>query len=234
MTPISAHNWKNYNLPTYHVSEWYNIPFDNLNKVIIDSGDLGIEYFRNHYVVGNQGNIFASFMTWPNTKIYCQNLQVYKEKCQALPWGCGFNLENFTPSDNYFQTKQIFLYKNYTKWCGRERFDYFLNQPYILSRHNLPIEEYIADLKDSLFVLCPPANGFDTYRCWETLYCGSIPIVLKNEFYNYFNELPIIQIDSYEQISIEFLDFKFRELMVKNINLEKLTLEYYEKLFDEQ
>ena len=34
-------------------------------------------------------------------------------------------------------------------------------------------------MRRSLFVACPPGNGMDTHRFWESLYLGSLPIILK-------------------------------------------------------
>lgn len=42
-------------------------------------------------------------------------------------------------------------------------------------------EEYRADVKGHRFVLCPPGNGFDTHRVYETLQLGAIPVVMGTE-----------------------------------------------------
>ena len=34
-------------------------------------------------------------------------------------------------------------------------------------------------MRNSLMVACPPGNGLDTHRFWESLYLGAIPVVLK-------------------------------------------------------
>jgi hypothetical protein len=41
----------------------------------------------------------------------------------------------------------------------------------------LPREEYEAALADARAVVCPPGNGVDTHRVWETLYKGGWAIV---------------------------------------------------------
>lgn len=43
---------------------------------------------------------------------------------------------------------------------------------------NLSIEsDHYLQAAQSRFVLCPSGLGFDTYRLWETLLLGAIPIV---------------------------------------------------------
>jgi hypothetical protein len=44
----------------------------------------------------------------------------------------------------------------------------------------MPKEEYEAALADARAVVCPPGNGIDTHRCWETLYHGGWAIVQDN------------------------------------------------------
>ena len=42
--------------------------------------------------------------------------------------------------------------------------------------------DHYRDIAESEFVLCPSGLGFDTYRLWETLILGSIPIVEVRSF----------------------------------------------------
>ncbi len=46
--------------------------------------------------------------------------------------------------------------------------------------HPIPKEEYEAALAGARAVVCPPGNGIDTHRCWETLYHGGWAIVQDN------------------------------------------------------
>lgn len=44
----------------------------------------------------------------------------------------------------------------------------------------LPKEDYTEALESSTAVVCPPGNGYDTHRCWESLYMGAWAIVHDN------------------------------------------------------
>lgn len=67
--------------------------------------------------------------------------------------------------------------------------------------HTADFPEYIMDVRDSQYVLCPPGSGVDTWRFWETLYMGSIPIVQRSPMTEYYSELfPIVQLDFWEQL----------------------------------
>ena len=39
-------------------------------------------------------------------------------------------------------------------------------------------KKFLSEIRNHLFVLCPRGNGVDTHRVWETLYMGSIPILM--------------------------------------------------------
>lgn len=55
------------------------------------------------------------------------------------------------------------------------------------------------------WILCPSGAGQDTHRVWETLYLGSIPVVLKSNISSLYNSLPVIQLDSWNQLSWDTL-----------------------------
>jgi hypothetical protein len=48
---------------------------------------------------------------------------------------------------------------------------------------------HYLDIAQSKFVLCPSGLGFDTYRLWETIILGSIPIVEVYFVYSTVNPL---------------------------------------------
>tara|TARA_Y100000592_G_C5481991_1_gene326199 strand:+ start:11016 stop:11867 length:852 start_codon:yes stop_codon:yes gene_type:complete len=90
---------------------------------------------------------------------------------------------------------------------------------------------YAIDIINSEYVLCPTGNGLDTHRAWEALYLGSYPIVEDN-FCNraIFDSLPALFIKDFESLTQEYLISNL-EKMRKNKNKEKLSQEYYKKMF---
>mgnify|MGYP007083423338 CR=1 FL=1 len=68
-------------------------------------------------------------------------------------------------------------------------------------RHYASFQEYILDVRDSRYVLCPPGSGLDTWRLWETLYMGSVPIVKRSPMTEYYADLyPMVLIDFWEEL----------------------------------
>jgi len=85
-------------------------------------------------------------------------------------------------------------------------------------------KEYCETLTNYRFAASPPGNGIDCHKTWEILYMGSIPIVLKNRIYKFYN-LPILQIDKFEDITPKLLeDFLNNK---KEYNMEELTMTYW-------
>ena len=81
------------------------------------------------------------------------------------------------------------------------------------------IVEYENDLRISNFVLCPQGNGIDTHRIWETLYCGSIPIIEDHIGFNQFKNLPIMFVDDFYKISEKSLENFLDTLQVKDLDI---------------
>lgn len=65
--------------------------------------------------------------------------------------------------------------------------------------------EYFEEMSEHIFCLCPPGYGLDTYRVWEALSVGTIPIVIDGPFYKQFF-LPIAKFTMQQIISLEEKD----------------------------
>jgi hypothetical protein len=73
---------------------------------------------------------------------------------------------------------------------------------------------YLANLRNANFVLCPEGNGKDTHRLWETLYMGGVPVVVKSSYLDqiYF-KLPLVRLDSWrELLNPKILERKWDEV----------------------
>ena len=90
--------------------------------------------------------------------------------------------------------------------------------------------------KKSKFVISPPGNGHDCHRTWESLYCGAVPIVLKDHIdSNLVKDLPIMVVENYDELS----NFTATELEVlyvdlwSSANMNKLNPTYWKKIINE-
>ena len=84
-----------------------------------------------------------------------------------------------------------------------------LSQKGLLFTEPVPFEEYIINLCNTKYCICPEGNGIDTHRFWEALYCGCIPIVLKNKLTEKLvKKFPCIVFNSWQELDIEQLSNK--------------------------
>jgi len=88
-------------------------------------------------------------------------------------------------------------------------------------------DNYIDNVYNHPFVVCPEGNGIDTHRIWECLYMNTFPIVLRNINNSYYTDLPILFLDSWEEMSEKFLFDSFMEMSRKEWNMDKLNFEYW-------
>jgi len=91
---------------------------------------------------------------------------------------------------------------------------------------------YLRKLAKSKFTICPAGFGIDTHRLWEALYVGCIPVVHTNPVHDDWQDLPILFIKSWDDITEDFLNKKWIEMAWQNYNFNKLTNTYWERFIE--
>lgn len=93
------------------------------------------------------------------------------------------------------------------------------------------LEEYIADLSSHKFIFCPYGNGVDTYRIWETLYLGAIPVVVDLPTYADWNDIPLVRINDLDELTEEFLENQWFDLRppMRSFEMSEARLSYWKK-----
>jgi hypothetical protein len=93
-------------------------------------------------------------------------------------------------------------------------------------------KNYAKVARNTLWVAAVRGNGIDTHRLWETLYRGSIPILMEDEWSKsliYLN-LPIAIVRSWEIESVEkIIQEEISHLMFSPKQLEALWMPYWGK-----
>ena len=155
-------------------------------------------------------------------------------KVIVLPLGYHRGFQNGI-TEPYERTPQIpFRTKIWsffgTNWKNREA---ILEPLKAIEKHNLVLyngwndpnnigeQEYLSNLLDTLFVPCITGNNTETYRFYEALECGCIPILVDdtdNNYCNYIkNYIPITTLTSWVQ-AVAFIHQLYND---------KQTLELY-------
>ncbi len=107
----------------------------------------------------------------------------------------------------------------------------FAGKPWVTEGKPEPTREgrrrFLQDIYRSKFVLCPRGNGIDTHRLWETLYMRSIPIVKRHLTHKGLEDLPILFVDSWDEVTEDYLEFKWLEMASRSWNFEKLKMSWW-------
>ena len=86
---------------------------------------------------------------------------------------------------------------------------------------------FLQNARNHSFVLCPRGNGVDTHRLWETLYMGSIPIVIRDIAHSDWTDLPILFIDCWEEVTEDRLREELVRIEASSWNMDKLLIGYW-------
>jgi hypothetical protein len=77
------------------------------------------------------------------------------------------------------------------------------------------------------FSLSPHGNGFDCHRTWEILILGGIPIVKTSPLDTLYENLPVLIVNQWSDISSTLLCDTISLFQKKSFQYEKLTLQYW-------
>ena len=131
-----------------------------------------------------------------------------------------------------FQQRINKIYINFSLSTDRfkQRENSLKQIPSYLLVKNLNFTKRTENWKNTIkyaFVLSPFGNGLDCHRTWEALCLGCIPIVKAPNFKNMFENLPILNVNEWTDITQELLDNTIQEFQNRQFNYEKLTLKYW-------
>lgn len=136
--------------------------------------------------------------------------------------------ENIT--DN--QTKNL-VYMNFTPDTSmNERshvYNLFKSKSFVTVETGISHLEFAKSVTRHPFVLSPRGNGYDCVRTWESLYLGSIPIIKKNNVMSHFEDLPILFVDSWEDVNLDLL-LDFLSKVKNGLTLKKASMSYWDAI----
>lgn len=98
---------------------------------------------------------------------------------------------------------------------------------------HVPFRRYISELASHKYCLCPPGNAFDSYRIWEALYCGVVPILTDSKFSRQLLAygLPVVITPDYKHINKE--DLEAMNPPVGAFDNEVLKVSYWRERFSQ-
>ena len=108
--------------------------------------------------------------------------------------------------------------------------DLFKNSRFVtvdMHENGFNFDKYLDNIYHHRFVICPKGNGMDTHRTWESLYMNTIPIEKRNTNNQFYKNLPICFVDSWDEITEEFLEREYIRIKSSQWKTEMLTFEYW-------
>lgn len=143
---------------------------------------------------------------------FTQNLCIQHPLVSPLPigfanpiWQHG-NPNLFSYIKQIKQEKQNLYYANFlieTNPSARKPCFSVLQEKQIPFFQKKMPHEYLIELANSFFCICPEGNGIDTHRFWEALFVKTVPIVLRNSLTERFaKEIPCVLLNKWEDLTM--------------------------------
>lgn len=132
--------------------------------------------------------------------------------------------------------RDYFVYVNFSVHTNESArkpcLDYFLSLPTSVMRQPSSFGAYLRDLSRAVFVVSPPGNGLDCHRTWEALLMGCYPIVLSSTLNPLYENLPVVIVSDWSEVTDEFLQKKKEEFSKRAWNYEQLYApHWFKKVF---
>ena len=174
-----------------------------------------------------------------------QNVENYSHpKLISIPIGIANKYWSHGNTDTFLKAleskdkieRTILLYMNISvSTYPNERthvFNLFKDAPYCYVSLPKDHASYLNDLLASKFVLSPRGNGIDCHRTWEALLMGAYPIVRSSSLDPMYKDLPVVIVEDWEEITEEFLEAKYAEMILKKYDLSKVYVKYWLNLIE--
>lgn len=134
-----------------------------------------------------------------------------------------------------FEKKRL-LYLNFAPTHPEREYvrKYFSSKPFCTIHDRLEYKEYLTELRNSQFTISPRGNGWDCHRIWESIFMGTIPILKTSPIDHLFVDLPVLIVENWTEVTEAFLEKKLSEITLKEYNLDKLYMNYWIQLIDQE
>lgn len=232
---------------------------NNINcSFILVSGDCDESVPSNIF---SSHNDFINFIESPKIlHWYSQNYVITHPKISQIPIGLDYHtissnfihswsiymsslnqeklLDKIKNNSEPFWNRKIKCYANFQfSMNSNDRYDAFNSIIKDLVYYEKKKKNRKATWKEQItysFVISPHGNGLDCHRTWEALCLGCIPIVKKSMLDPLFNELPVLIVNNWNEISYDMLYNTIYTFKNMKFNYDKLLLKYWTDKFNKK
>ena len=198
-------------------------------EILIGKGDYAVEQELVERTPENVDRIFVN------------NLNSNDSRFHYLPMGRDFRSVDVFKKRRPNEDKKTLCYCNFsvnTHPVRQQVLETVKDKPFIVKQHlgnflnySISREEFFDALEGSKFCICPRGNAYDTFRMWDSLYSGTIPIVVREATYHkLLEDLPIMFLDSYDDfknLEAETLESSYCKMLDTKFDFSKLTTSYW-------
>jgi len=170
-------------------------------------------------------------------KMYTTNCCVPPDdRFYGIPYGVMETQKQILLNHKFNLDKTQLVYCNFRTGSNRSRpiiYNKMAHLPFVICESppqkidNVVRTHYLQQLASSKFTISPPGNGRDTYRMWEALMLGSIPIVIQHPMIDHFkDDLPILAVPHYD-FTEEFLLEEYERISNTHYPKNYLSIQYW-------
>ncbi len=191
-------------------------------------------------VITHNSDTPADFIPPPNVTWFTTNVNIKHPRVYSIPIGIENDFWLKDKKDKMLKkTAQKKRYKNLlylnhnikTNPSKRQKpYEIFSGLSWVTTNtgaNGQGFDNYLDNIYNHPFVVCPEGNGIDTHRIWECLYMATIPIQIRNINNQFYTDLPILFVDDWEEITERFLHDEFMRIVDMKWNTNKLWFEYW-------
>lgn len=147
----------------------------------------------------------ALFAFFDKTEFWIQNWTGYHERATLLPLGMSDTLPELESQKE--SPLGISFLNHYIGCKARDNFFAFLHSHQEILPYCFPktgFQDYCQRVSKCAYHTCPMGEGYDTYRFWESLALGTIPVVVNDLFYEsldyHYPTIPMLQLENWDEL----------------------------------
>lgn len=201
----------------------------------------------NQHTIPDIDKLLSSthMITW-----FAQNLEYQHPKTDFLPIGLDYHsgwqdprhygTSNILPLAQEAELRSVCCYATtfsqrkplvVCDWFGRssygDREEARLHIPddvRIVPKDRLPRHQLWQLYAEHAFVASPFGIGLDCHRTWEAIALGCVPIIKRSLMSSLFDGMPVLIIEDWSQLSVEYLKERHKEFSATRYNYSKFLL----------
>jgi len=196
---------ENFNNSEMYITDSVEEMYSNDKQSIIK-----LNFLSNFTNTINKNKTFFQFHSKTKDNVFCLPLGVYEESLNNILNVSSTN-KSILCSSQYSNSTR--LNQTIPNFDFVEYFEYSDNY------------SYLQNISNSKYVLSPHGINQDCYRHYESMYLSAIPITLKHDKLKHLEDMPVLILDSWDQLSEELLLNSYDTLI--NKSREKLDMNYW-------